>query len=165
MNRVVQIGAGILGGVALLGVGVAVGSNVGQPETIVISQAPAEPVGLSNPQEAVLLQTFVRSATDFQTLIKKAQNGDTSVGKAMTQQAVTVRAVYRNAQTPELRDAADAVSQAMLLLSAGVTTGEGGVTQEGINAFNAANEKVQVLSDKVVAEKGVGSPSPSPSVP
>lgn len=167
MNRVATIVGAVAGGAALLGIGVVVGSNVGdQNETAVVASAPAEVQGLKNPQESALLDTFVRASGDFENLIQQVNKKPAAqVGPALTQQAVIVRAVKREAQTPELRDAADATSQAMLLISAGVTASEGGITKEGMDAYKAATDKVKALTARYQQDNGVASPSPSPSAP
>ncbi|MFN8125430.1 MAG: hypothetical protein U0R64_02825 [Candidatus Nanopelagicales bacterium] len=165
MNRVATTVGAVVGGAALLGVGVVVGSQVGQQnEATVVAAAPAEVVGLKNPKESALLDTFVRASSEFEQLIQVANKKPADkIGPALTQQAVIVRAVKREAQTPELRDAADATSQAMLLISAGVTASEGGITQEGMDAYKAATDKVKALTARYQQENGVASPSPSPS--
>ncbi len=166
MNRAVTVGGAVLGSVALLGVGVAVGTQVGQDEATVVAEAAAQvPQGFEDPQEALRLQAFINSAADFQALLDKATKGKTDVGEAMIQQAVLVRGIKRTAKTPELRDAADALSQAMLLLSAGFIADEGYITDEGIEVYKAADVKVKALSEKVIADQQAANPSPSPSAP
>ncbi len=165
MNRVATIVGAVAGGAALLGIGVVVGSQVGeQNDPTLVAAAPAEVTGLKNPQESALLDAYVRASSDFERLIQQVNNKPaTEVGPALTQQAVIVRAVKREAQTPELVDAADATSQAMLLISAGVTAGEGGITKEGMEAYKAATEKVKVLTARYQEDNGVASPTPSPA--
>lgn len=170
MNRGIAIGGSVLGAAALLGAGVAVGTQVGaqQQAAVVVADAAAQvPQGFADPQEQLRLNAFVQSADEFQKLIRKA-TGDpsaTDIGEQMIGYAVAVRSIKRTATTPELRDAADAMSQAMLFIGAGVIADEGGITQEGIDAYKAANEEVVALSNKVAADPAIVPQAPSPSAP
>ncbi len=171
MKRAVAIGGSVVGAAALLGVGVAVGTQVGaeqQAETMAAEAAAQVPQGFADSKEQMRLSAFVSSAGEFQKLLNKATREQPSaqVGNQMIGYAVAVRAIKRTAATNELREAADSLSQAMLFIGAGVIADEGGITQEGIDAYKAADEKVKVLSDKVASDPNVapqGAPSPVPS--
>lgn len=167
MKRAVAIGGSVVGAAALLGVGVAVGTQVGaeqQAETMAAEAAAQVPQGFADSKEQMRLSVFVSSADEFQRLLNKATRGQPTIeiGNQMIGHAVTVRAIKRTAATNELRDAADSLSQAMLFIGAGVMADEGGITEEGIAAYKAADEKVKVLSDKVTNDPNLA-PQSSPS--
>lgn len=159
MNRAVAVGGSVLGAAALLGVGVAVGTQVGaeqQAETMAAQAAAQVPQGLQDSQEKMRLSAFVASAAQFQQLLDKATRSKPTpeLGNGMISQAVTVRAIKRTAATNELRDAADSLSQAMLLIGAGVIANEGGITEEGMAAYKEADAKVSALNERIAAETG-----------
>ncbi len=166
MNRAVTIGGAVLGAAVLMGAGVAVGTKVGQEQaaaTVAADAAAQVPTGFNAPEEQMRLTAFAQSANEFQGLIKAATKGgpSTEIAKQMTTYAVGVRAIKRTAVTPELREAADTLSEAMLLISAGVLTDEGGITQEGIDAYKAADAQVSELADTVARDQSLA-PTPSP---
>ncbi len=168
MNRAVTIGGAVLGAAVLMGAGVAVGTKVGQEQaaaTVAADAAAQAPKGFAVPEEQMRLSAFAQSAAEFQSLINKAtkEGASPEIAEQMTTYAVGVRAVKRTAETAELRDAADSLSEAMLLISAGVLTDEGGITQEGIEAYKAADAKVAQLADTVAREQGLGTPAPAPT--
>lgn len=163
MNRSLQVGGAVLGGVALLGAGVVVGSKVGQ-DTVVVAAAGVQADGGLSQSDTFMTQTFMTASRNFDALLAKVRKGDTSVGPAMTKQAVAVLAVKRAAQNEQLRSAADSASQAMLLIGAGVTANDGAAVQDGVAAYKDAQQKVIALSE--VFSGGAaqsGSPAPTPS--
>lgn len=167
MNRAVTIGGAVLGAAVLMGAGVAVGTKVGQEQaaaTVAADAAAQAPKGFAVPEEQMRLTAFAQSAAEFQKLINKATKDGASpeIAEQMTTYAVGVRAVKRTAETEELRDAADSLSEAMLLISAGVLTDEGGITQEGIDAYKAADEKVSALAETVAQQQGLSVPTEEP---
>lgn len=167
MNRAVAVGGSVLGAAVLMGAGVMVGTQIGaeqQAATTAAEAAAQIPQGFADPKEKLRLGAFVDSAAKFQTLLDKATSTQPTdaIGNEMIRNAVTVRAITRTANTQELRDAAESLSQAMLLIGAGVLADEGGITQEGIDAYKAADEKVQALSEKLKLDPAIV-PSPAPS--
>jgi hypothetical protein len=160
MNRFVGIAAGAMGGIALLGVGVAVGSQVGRQEALI---AAADVQGPLTTQDSFLLQSFIRASTQFDKFVTEARKGK-SVGDGMTKQAVIVLNVERQARSPELHDAADAVGQAMLLIGAGVIANDGGTVKQGLDQYKVGQEKVALLTDKINADAAAGgAQAPAPS--
>lgn len=167
MNRAVTIGGAVLGAAVLMGAGVAVGTKVGQEQaaaTVAADAAAQAPKGFAAPEEQMRLSAFAQSAAEFQNLINKATKEGPSpeIAEEMTTYAVGVRAVKRTAETAELRDAADSLSEAMLLISAGVLTDEGGITQEGMDAYQLADDKISQLAETVAKEQGLSAPSGEP---
>lgn len=161
MNRSLQVGGAVLGGVALLGAGVVVGSKVGQ-DTVVVAAASAQTDGPLSQSDTFMTQTFLTASRTFDQLLEKVRKGDASVGPAMTKQAVAVLAVKRAAQNEQLRSAADSASQAMLLIGAGVTANDGAAVQDGVTAYKEAQQKVVELG-KLFTGGATSSPAPSPS--
>lgn len=157
MNRIAQVAGAVIGGAALLGVGVAVGTRVNPvPEEVLAAAAPAQ--APLNQQDQFLMQAFMTASRDFDALLAKAKKGNRKVGPAMTEQAVIVLSVKRSAQNEQLRQAADAASQAMLLLGAGLTADNGGAVQDGIAAYKDAQQKVTELGAVLNGE----TPPPAP---
>lgn len=162
MKRSMQVGGAILGGAALLAAGVLVGSKVGD-DTIVVAAAGAESDGGLSQSDTFMTQAFLAASREFDALLTKVRKGDTTVGPAMTKQAVAVLAVKRSAQNEQLRAAADSASQAMLLIGAGVTANDGAAVQDGVAAYKDAQAKVVELSKVFTGETpGTSSPSPTP---
>lgn len=158
MNRFTQVAGALIGGAALLGIGVAVGTRVDPGPEEVLAAAGAQPP--INQQDQFLMQAFMAASRDFDALLAKAKKGNKQVGPAMTKQAVIVLSVKRSAQNPQLREAADAVAQAMLLLGAGLTADNGGAVEDGVAAYQHAQEKLAELGAVLNGEQ---SPAPVPS--
>jgi hypothetical protein len=96
-----------------------VGTGGGQQQAaVVVADAAAQaPQGFADTQEQLRLNAFVQSADQFRA--HPQGHGDpsaTDIGEQMIGTAVAVRSIKRTATTPELRDAADAMSQAMLFI-------------------------------------------------
>lgn len=150
MNRMATVAAAVLGGLAMLGVGVAVGTSVGREETLAASAAAQGPL---TAKDGMVLQEFSAASTEFDRLMGKAKKGK-AVGPAMIKQADAMLAVRRAAQGQALKDVADATAQAMLLLGAGLSANDGATVEEGIKAYKTAQEKVTQLAKEVAAAKG-----------
>ncbi len=165
MRKALAIGGGILAGVALLGVGVAVGSNVGQEEQIVVATSDAE--GPLNQQDQLLIAEFSNISGSFDQLIVKVQKGK-PVGEQITRNAVAALNVGRLANNEALKEAATATGDAMLLIGAGVTANDEQTTAEGVEAYQAAQEKIVELAQEVNPEltnEPTGDPSTAPESP
>lgn len=163
MNRYVAVAGGVLAGAALLGVGVAVGSQVGEQQALVMA---ADAKGPLNSKDMMLLQTFITASNDFDKLAVKARKSKNAqeIGTAMTQQGVIVLAVERNAEGEKLRTTADAVADAMLLIGAGVTVDDGGAVQDGLEQYKIAQQKVVELTTELnesMAQESGDQPQPA----
>jgi len=161
MNRTLGIAGGALAGVTLLGVGIAVGSQVGQQEALV---AAADAQGPFSTQDTFLLQSFIRASDQFEKLVPKAQKAK-PVGEEMTKQAVVVLNVKRSTDSPELHDAAEAVGQAMLLIGAGITANDGSTVNDGLQQYKIGQEKVEILTNKIAEDQVDKGMVPAPASP
>lgn len=157
MKRVIIVLGAVVGAVALLGAGLAVGSKMGQEQAIT---AAAEAQGPLTEKDMAILSTFSEASQEFETLLGKAQKGK-KVGDKLTEQAVIVLHVERSAEGPKFKEAVGDAGDAMLLLSAGVITDDGATVEEGIEAYKASQEKLVELAEEVQAAKDEQSGSDS----
>jgi hypothetical protein len=142
VQKAVAIGGGIMAGAAMLGIGMAVGAQVGQQQALI---AAADAQGPLTSQDRILLRTFSQAADDFDALVARARKGK-QVGDEMTREAVTVLNVKRLSASDGLRNAADATAQAMLLIGAGISTNDQGTVQDGVDAYREAQQKLVELA-------------------
>lgn len=164
MNKAVQIGGAVVAGAVLLGGGILVGRNAGQADADPIATAtPTTPPGALTASDQYLLQAFMAASKDFDELMEKARKGNTSVGPKMTKQAVIVLTVERNAANEQLKAAAGAAAEAMLLIGAGMTANDNGAVQDGVSAYQEAQTKVVELANMLKGE--TASPSPTATEP
>lgn len=150
MNRVVVIVAAVVLGIALLGVGIAVGSKIGEEQALV---AAAEEQGPWTDKDALILPTFSEASQKFERLIEKARNGQ-DVSQQLTRQAVIVLHVEESAEGKKFKAVVGETGDAMLLLSAGVTTDDAATVEQGIEAYRKAQAKLMELADEVNAARG-----------
>ena len=163
MRKALAIGGGVLAGVALLGIGVAVGNNVGQEEVVVVASDAEGPL---NQQDQILIGEFSNISGTFDQLIIKVQKGK-PVGEQITRNAVAALNVGRLANNESLKEAATATGEAMLLIGAGVTANDEQTTADGVEAYQAAQEKLVDLAKEVNPDFGneSGEPSTAPESP
>ena len=163
MRKALAIGGGVLAGVALLGIGVAVGSNVGQEEVVVVASDAEGPL---NQQDQILIGEFSNISGTFDQLIIKVQKSK-PVGEQITRNAVAALNVGRLANNESLKEAATATGEAMLLIGAGVTANDEQTTADGVEAYQAAQEKIVELAQEVNPDFGneSGEPSTAPESP
>ena len=150
MRKALAIGGGVLAGVALLGIGVAVGSNVGGEEVVVVASDADGPL---NPQDKILIGEFSNISGTFDQLIVKVQKGK-PVGEQITRSGVAALNVGRLANNEALTEAATATGEAMLLIGAGVTANDEQTVAEGVEAYQAAQEKITDLAKEVNPDFG-----------
>ncbi|MCH9815148.1 MAG: hypothetical protein K0U64_01690 [Actinomycetia bacterium] len=162
MNRMAAIGAGVLGGVALVGAGVAAGSLMAEDsETQVVSAAAQGPI---TEADQPLLVNFGAATNEFESLLVKARDGK-KVGDQLTQQAVVVLNLERVAQGTDFKDILSATGDAMLLLGAGVTSDDGATVEEGLNDYQEAQQQILELAEEVNGGPISGSDLPTPDTP
>jgi hypothetical protein len=157
MNRVAAIGAGVLGGVALVGVGVAAGSVMAEDSQPQIASAAAQ--GPITEGDQPLVTIFGDATNTFETLLVRARDGK-KVGDQLTQQAVIVLNLERSAQGEDFKEILGATGEAMLLLGAGVTADDGPTVESGLNEYQAAQETIVELAEEVS-----GGPITQPELP
>ena len=149
MRKALMIGGGVLAGAALLGVGVAVGSNVGQEEVVV---AASDAEGPLNQQDQLLIGEFTNVTRSFDQLIVKVQKGKISVGEQITKNAVASLNIGRLAANESLKEAATVTGEAMMLIGAGVTANDEQTTREGVEAYQVAQETIVDLAQEINPE-------------
>lgn len=150
MKRTVTIVVAVIVGIALLGAGIVLGSKIGQEQAL---EAAAEEQGPWTDKDALVLPTFSDSTQKFEKLIEKARKGK-DVSKQLTEQAVIVLHVEQSAEGQKFKEVVGDTADAMLLLSAGVTTDDAATVEQGIEAYRKAQEKLLALADEVNAAKG-----------
>ncbi len=158
MQKTMALVGGVLGGAALLGVGVAVGAQVGQEQALI---AAADAQGPLTAQDKLLLGSFTQASQNFDMLVARAQKGK-QVGPQMTRQAVSVLNVKRLSASEPLRNAADTTSKAMLLIGAGVTTDDTGTVEEGIEAYGEARQALVELAREINPDAEIADPTTQP---
>ena len=163
MRKALAIGGGVLAGGALLGIGVAGGNNVGQEEVVVVASDAEGPL---NQQDQILIGEFSNISGTFDQLIIKVQKGK-PVGEQITRNAVAALNVGRLANNESLKEAATATGEAMLLIGAGVAANDEQTTADGVEAYQAAQEKIVELAQEVNPDLGneSGEPSTAPESP
>jgi hypothetical protein len=145
VRKIVTIAGGVLGGAAMLGIGMAVGSQVNQNDALIAAANVESPV---TAQDKLLLGTFTQASSNFDALVKRAQQGK-QVGPEMTRQAVAVMNVKRLAAGDTLRATAETTADAMLLIGAGVTANDEETVREGIAEYEKAQESVVQLAQEI----------------
>lgn len=145
MHKAAAVVGGVLGGAALLGVGMAVGSQVGQEQALI---AAANADGPLTAQDKLLLGSFTQASGNFDELVARARKGK-QVGPEMTKQAVSVLNIKRLAASEPLRNAAEATAEAMLLLGAGITANDEGTVKEGVAAYEEAQDALVELAREI----------------
>jgi hypothetical protein len=155
MKRLLIVVAAVIGGVALLGAGIVVGSKIGQEQAIV---AAADAQGPLTEKDAIVLSTFSDAGAKFEKLLLKAKDGK-KVGDELTRQAVIVLHVERAAEGPKFKEAAGAAGDAMLLLSAGLIADDGATVEQGLAEYKASQEMTVALAEEIQEANGEQSDS------
>lgn len=155
MKRIVIVVATVIGGIALLGAGIAVGSKIGQEQALV---AAADAQGPWTDKDSLILPAFSEATQQFEESLEKARKGK-KVGDELTRQAVIVLRVERSAEGEMFKEAVGDAGSAMLLLSAGIIADDGATVEEGIEAYRKSQEKLLQLSEDVRARNGEESDS------
>ena len=145
MRKSVTVAGGVFAGAAMLGLGMVVGSQVGQNDALI---AAANVEGPVTAQDKILLGTFTNASSNFDALVNRARKGK-QVGPEMTRQAVAVLNVKRLAAGETLKNTADATAEAMLLIGAGVTANDEGTVKDGIAAYEKAQEAIVTLAEEI----------------
>lgn len=151
MSRLVTVIAAVVGGVALLGVGLLLGTKMGEEQAQV---AAADAQGPLSQKDSLILPTFSEASGKFDSLLIKAKDGK-NVSKQLTEQAVIVLKVERAAEAPDFKEAVGDTGDAMLLLSAGLVADDGDTVEVGIAAYQKAQEKLFEIANEINELNGV----------